>query len=413
MALQYSLKSFLRQAPNDLLRRHLEGYGVGKDLPWARLTQGSIEPIYRAIEAQDEKVRQRIECEFYDIMKMANEAGVRMIIEEGRDRHHNVDLADRLHEMRSPLAVVFWTFLEHPVVFDVAKRLHHCSTLSRWRKRVIVPEVLVDTSREAAQALAERISTYYRTREGRGSVCRVDHYARNEKLYWFAYPEDYPTGRLVYDKAKRLLFRTQRPAFEVIFVYTEGTEGERSVDTWLRGDDRTFGDLLNVFGDIILGTSLHPGDAPPIVYNLTKLMNRDFRFPSDPEDGIEKVLVDKLRLRVMVAGNRRIHLEADTRADPQGVYDLLDDITAGGRLPRELLQVQWAQISAVFRDPAGGQDKKRRFTITHGDRCSLKHEGEDALLRKLLKRWEIDVSDSLAGDAVSHRPQFQRTLRIR
>lgn len=408
MASNYSLKSFLRQAPNELLRRHLDAHGVGRELPWAQLTQGSIEPIYREIEGHEEKVRQPIECAFHDIMKMANEAGVRMIIEEGRDRHHNLDLADRLGEMGSHLEAVFWTFLEHPKVFEVAKRLYHCSTLSRWRKRVIVPEVRVDTSPEAAQVLAERISMYYRTREGRGSVCRVDHYARDDRLYWFAYPEDYPTGRLVYDKAKRLLFRTQRPAFEVIFVYTEG---ERSVDIWLRGDHHTFGDLLNIFGDIILGTSLHPSDAPPIVYNLRGLMNRDFRFALQPEDGIERVVVEKLKLRVKAAGNRRIWLEADTRSDPQGIHDLLDDITASGRLSRENLEVRWAQIGVVFRDPEGGPVKRRRFTITHGDRCSLKHEGEDALLRTLLRRWEIDVSDALAGTASSHRPQFQRTMR--
>ena len=63
MARQYSLKTFLRQAPNALLRRYLEAHGVGKTLKWRSLAEKSVDRIARAIEEAHEEVRRGIEAE--------------------------------------------------------------------------------------------------------------------------------------------------------------------------------------------------------------------------------------------------------------------------------------------------------------------------------------------------------------
>ena len=68
MTRQYSLKSFLRQAPNALLRRYLANQAVGLEVPWESLRETSIEPMVRAIEAADEQVRRRSECDFLEIL---------------------------------------------------------------------------------------------------------------------------------------------------------------------------------------------------------------------------------------------------------------------------------------------------------------------------------------------------------
>lgn len=137
----YSLKSFLRQAPNVLLQRHLTDRQVGEGVRWQGLAEENIEPIFEAIEAADEKTRQRIECEFHDTLDMGCKAGIEMLIEEGRERHHKVDLAEALGKMGSHLEAAYWTSLEHPDIFDVAKRFHHADTLPRWRKRIHLPDI--------------------------------------------------------------------------------------------------------------------------------------------------------------------------------------------------------------------------------------------------------------------------------
>ena len=92
MARQYSPKSFLRQAPNELIRRYLEERNVGKDIKWDTLREVDIEPIFAAIGAAPESVRTEIETDFPEIEALADEGGVKTLIEEGRVPQHGLDL---------------------------------------------------------------------------------------------------------------------------------------------------------------------------------------------------------------------------------------------------------------------------------------------------------------------------------
>jgi len=74
MARQYSLKTFIRRAPNELLCRYLDQHGVGNDVPWSQLKESGVEPVYRAIEEADERIRRQIDRDFREILGMADEA---------------------------------------------------------------------------------------------------------------------------------------------------------------------------------------------------------------------------------------------------------------------------------------------------------------------------------------------------
>ncbi len=189
--------------------------------------------------------------------------------------NHNLELAEVLGQMHDHLEGAFWTFLEHPRVFEVANRFHYADSLGRWRKRDNLPAVEAATDVESQERLGQAISDYYRSKEGRGHACHVDHYRRDERLYWFAYPEDYAVGRLVYDYEHQLELQTQRPAFEVIFVYS--TE-ERSLDIWVRGDRYVLSDLQRIFSNVILGVDLPSEDLGGVVYQLDGLLSRNFPF---------------------------------------------------------------------------------------------------------------------------------------
>ena len=410
MARQYSLKKFLRQAPNTLLERYLIERQVAADVPWQQLTKTGIDPVYRAIEAADEDVRRQIECDFVEIYAMADEGGVRTIIEEGRDPHHNLELANKLGEMESHLDCAFWTFLEHPPVFEVARRLHHADSQTRWRKRDDLPDTEPGTDPEARNELAAAISDYYRKKEGRGHACQVDHYRREDRLYWFAYPEDYAVGQLVYDDQHQLQLQTQRPAFEVIFVYNLS---ERSLDMWLRGDKYVLGDLQRIFGTVILGVDLNFEDRTGVVYDLQGLVSRNFPFPLEPSDGVEAVRVRRLRLRVAGSSNKRITLEANTSENPKAVYDLLDDVLASEMISADRLLVTSAELQLLFRPDADGKrGRSLAFTVSHPNSCSLKYEPRHEVAKMLLKRWEIDVSGRTEDGITEPRRSVQRTLRL-
>jgi len=405
MARQYSPKSFLRQAPNYLLERYLTQLGVGRDIPWQHLRPGDWDLVYREIQRASDAIRRQIDRDFREIYKMADDGGSQILLDEGRDPHHRVDLSEKFSQMSGNLERAFYVFLEHPRVFHVAQRFHYADSLGRWEKWQGLPEAEPSTDRAGCDRLAADISAFYSRREGRGHRCQVDHYRRGSRLYWFAYPEDYGESRLVWEE-KELKTATQHPAFEVIFVYDEE---KRWLDLFARGRAQTKRDLRVVFGRAILGADLTDFDDG-VTYELNGLLSRNFQFAVAPEDGIEQVYLRALRIRVMGQGNRRITLEANPKEDPNGVRDMLQAILEAQRIPANLVVADRARLQFVFREEAG---RRRRLTvnISHPRTCSLKHDPEDEVVRQLLQRWGIDVSGSAESGARKRRRNTQYVIR--
>ena len=75
MARQYSPKSFLRQAPNRLLKLYLEERGIGADIKWDDLREADIEPVFQAIETAPGKTQTEIDTDFREIEVLADDGG--------------------------------------------------------------------------------------------------------------------------------------------------------------------------------------------------------------------------------------------------------------------------------------------------------------------------------------------------
>jgi hypothetical protein len=395
MAGHYALKTFLRTAPNELIRYYLDRQGIGRELPWDHLGEMDIGRICEAIDNAPEPVRRQIDWDFRQIHDMADPGGIKTLIEEARDPHHGLDIAEDVGRMSGHSERAFWAFLTHPEVFNVARKFHYADNLSWWRKRHRLPPAVAATDGESQHRLAADISHYYVAREGRGHACELDHYKRGEALYWFAYPEDYAETRLLYDEKRRLEPRMQRPAFEVIYVYKPD---EHSLELFVRGDKRTVYELQKVFGRAILGVELLEERKDSVTYELNGLLDRNFAFVLEPGDGIESVEVRALRLEIMGTSRKRITLETVGSGEPQAVYNLLDDILAGNRIPRDLLIITQAKFRLVFHADATGRKGTLTFTVGCPNSCTLRQGPRDDLGRECLKRWGIDVSGRSSAD---------------
>lgn len=393
MARQYSPKSFLRAAPNALLKRYLADKGAGGDLNWDSLGETETSPIFEAMEKATETVRAQIDRDFRDIEAMATEGGVKTIVEEGRHPEHQVELAPTFEKMEGHHERAFHAFLEYPEVFKVARQFNYADNLPgrSWRKRVNLPEVQPRTDEESQRKLGSLVSEYYRRTEGRGHACQVEHYSRGDRLYWFAYPQDYAGTSIEYDEVGQFRRRTQRPAFEVIFVYSFE---ENSLDLFVRGSWRIVRDLQEIWGRTILGCELGEPEKLGVVYQLNALKRRDFPFAFDLEDGIREVHVRKLRLRVMGKGNRRIVLEANVRDAPEGVYDLLDEVTSSDGISLELVDVTQVGFQFLFYAEGRRGTQTLNFDVTYPNSCSLKYDPKHEIAKKYLREWGIDVSGS-------------------
>lgn len=414
MARHYARKTFLAQAPNKLLRQYLAAQGVGGEIPWEHLAEKAVNDIERAIETASKQIIDGIDGDFRRINDLAEESGALSLIAEGLDYHHDggLNLAPLAAEAPTGVHFAFQVFLEHPDIFTAAHDLHRAESTSRtrWRTRNDLLGCKAKTTKAAAVRLGKRLSQYYMLKEGRGEYCHVDHWKRNNKLYWFAHPEDYGQAPLGYDAEHQLAPQPQRPVFDVIFQYCE-PEGQ--LDLLVRGDKETRQDLQRLFGEEILRVKLPRQETEPVRYELDALMDRNFPLAVEAEDGVETVKVKRLRLRVAGFGRRSIILEADSLKDPRAVYGMLDDLLAKSDLGAEVLQLTGVTFQLIFRPNERGTRRKLSFEVGYPNSCSLHygHPLHDVAL-KLLRRWGIDVSARAQAGPATRRRSFDRSLGL-
>ena len=134
MVSQYSPKTFLRQTSNYLLQESFAREGTLNDVDWQGIPEHKIEIVYD--QWQDLPAAQRVKIErlFEDAEELANEQGIKAIIEEGQ--FHGLEFAGELEHFDGLRDKVMWVALNHPRVFEVAGLINRAHSLPQrcWRR---------------------------------------------------------------------------------------------------------------------------------------------------------------------------------------------------------------------------------------------------------------------------------------
>jgi len=390
MVQHYSPKTFLRQTSNAILKQCFEREGVLAEVSWNDLLEHQIDVVYDRWQDLPEAQRLAIERTFEDADELAYEDGIKVLIEEGE--FHGLDLAPELEQLPNYRDKALYVWLNHPRVFEVARTIHHAHTLPQryWQRRGGMPLRQPDVTPEGIERFRSAISAYFRQTQGRGHHCTVDPYLRADRYhYFFAYPDDYADTYLGHDEHGHFIRRPQRPAFEVIFIFdpVDGT-----LDLYAKGGRPVQEALQTIFCRTLLGQELPPESPNSHPYELNGLKSRDFWFATDPEDGIEEVRIRKLRLSVLGEAKRRIMLEADPKAGPNDIYDMLDEYLNRENLPDALINVTLAQFYFRWHHTGRGRQKTLTFDVSFPNSSNLKSKREElrVVAEKYLKRWGID-----------------------
>jgi hypothetical protein len=387
VARQYQPRRFFRNAPNRLLQQYFSGRGVLAEVDFGTLTETQVEPVYEAWLTLPEDVRNAMEQDFQEIDELACEGGSKAILDEAR--FHGEDLAEQFAGLDGFHGHAFWTFLECPKCWRGAVALHHADTVpaSYWRKRKNLPRQPAAVDAASISKFEQNLGDYFHWMQGRGKNCKVDCYRRDDLDYFFAYPEDYAQASPEWE-GKEFKRRPHHPAFEIIFVYAQQ---DGTLDIFLSGDRKPVPDLQAIFAAAILKAELEPDEKDERVYDLNPLRFRQFQFSYQPESGIERVDVKKLRLAVR-GKSERLVLEADPTRNPQAVFDLLAKVTTA--IPLAQLSVTQVGIKVTFAPSASSRKANTRtFDITWPNSCSLKHDGRDLIIRRMLADSGIELQE--------------------
>jgi len=382
LAANYSHKHFFRHVPNQQLTDYFSAKAIGLGVDLNALKEKEVDAIFIAFTALPEEQQATIEAEFQDIHAMACEGGITALIDEAHyfdDHSLAVDIAD----IEGFHAKVMWAYLnKHDCWLGATMFLHADSVSSSyWKRRNDLPPVAPSVDGEAIKTLADGISEFFHSNEGRGRNCQVEVYRRLDKEYFFAYPEDFGLSSVEW-VSDALKTRARHPAFEIIFVYCES---EGSLDIYAPKNTKAVSELQNIFAKTILNLEmLSNGEIDKRVYDLDPIGDAEFKFTIEPESGIDQIIVTQLRLTLKHGTKRRISLEAETKNNPQAVYDLLAELNPPAYF------ITQTRIKVIFESKFGERTKTKTFNITYPNSCALGHEGNDLKIRKMLEKSGIE-----------------------
>ena len=396
MSRQYSLRNFLRRAPQALLRDYLAQQGLGNDIDWKYLTPNNVEPVFSVIREADAAAQERTNLAFQEIHDMADESGILTIIQEAKDCGDEIDLAEALKEMSCCYEKAFWVFLNHPTIFSTA-RIIDIPNDRRTTKRGGFPPLTYEPDDAAKDKLGRALSEFYLKKDGRGQGYKVDYYRRGDKHLYYAYLEGFAHSNLVYDENHELRNDIYRPAFEIIFRYNSA---ERTLEISGASGKRIINELQMIFSETILK---HHIETPPdvVVFDLTSLRDRDVDLSPAPDLGIRSTRVKKLKVSLWGRQGINVTIDVGSNYGLSDIHDIIDAILESQRLPSDMLEIKQAGFQLGFEpEPGKKKGRPRSFSVSHPEATSLKDGvAHDEKARKCLKKWKIDVSGTAEGCA--------------
>lgn len=396
---QYAPKDFLRRVPNVLSGRYFHDRGLLTHLDFTQLPETDVEPIFEAWQDLPEDTRAGIDRDFQDVHFMADEQGLRTTLEEAR--HHGEQLEDLLAEQEGFHAQAMWSLLDRRTYFDVAVQFKEADELPPryWEQRNNFPDVLPRHDRASCDQFAGILRSYFR-KEGRGSMCVVEPYRRDERYYFFAYVEDHARTLLEF-QSESLIRRVVRPTFDVVFVFNPSMG---TLATFCLGSRKARRDLQELFSWFLLSVGLPNQPQDERVYNLDLLKSRDFQFVIDPRTGVQELRLKQLKLLLPGSRKARWTVDVDPNQGPEAIYEELERLfaTEAGqaqtdRFPLGMTRVLRVEVRAYFVRGPGRRRPTRTFYLSYPNGCNLDHEGRDATLRETLIASGIEPRPYQAG----------------
>ena len=247
-------------------------------------------------------------------------------------------------------------------------------------------------SAHTTATFAQHLGEYFFQETGKGKNCHIEIYRRDNRDYFFAYPEDYAKETLEWT-GNRLQSHAAKQAYMIIFLYIKD---EGTLDIHCKGITEQLNDLQAMFArDILHCDRLPDNPKDSRIYHFEKLLDRNFDFAIPTNSPVKKMVVSKMRLSSSIGKGIRILLEApDWKNNPMQIYDVLNQFNQYGLMKNHLPTL--VEIKAIYAKE-NGKEATKTITLTWPNGCTLQREGVDALLTDILKQSGIESLETANG----------------
>ena len=379
-----ALQDFLRSTPASLLEAYfvLVAPEQRLEVDWTIPAPDLGRALLRIVDALDAAVRARVMNDADRICAMADEAG-QVAIYAVATAH---DVLDRLTNGH---ARALWTFLHAPADYEHAEQVRYADSKRygrMWDGFVCAKGCTVARSGEALMAFERAIAEKFRTQNVEAEVCdrsRLSADGTEHELVQVAVFREGRSGERKAFVGGRIGRLPDFPIVEAALTY----EPETGVVEAVASPRNNRFDLAKIFTEHLLGT---PFGGERIVLRRFDLdhLRRPTPFPTDPEDNIESVRLNLLRLMPLDTQAERLTLECMDGAG-RSIWQMADEF--GERNPlRSGCMVTQARLAIKFRAVPGIRGRRTlpvTISMPHG--CDLKGRTarERLVGEKYLRRW--------------------------
>jgi len=389
MAKPFDPRKTLKHIANPLLREFFTRRDELSDVPWDELTEHKIEPVFKAWQAMPEAKLLEVQIILRDINDLADHRGLAVLAEEITWRC--AGRVDEFNSLTGKADKAMWVYLNVREAFDEATLFARADALSAgryWVKRNGLPKKTIVIDDEINQELAAALTAFYGPSQLRGRHCEIVSYPRlGGSLYFFAYLDDYPDKHVVFDESGHRVVRSDRYAFENLFVYN-GDEG--SMEVYAPGGKKVWEPLQVAFCKTVLGVDVPPADPLRPSFKLDHLLTPDFPLSTDPNDLIEEARITRLRLTPRGSGGY-IEIKADPRAHANDIYRKIERWLRLENIPAEGTRVVQATFSLKFVHEGRGKQPRLTFDVSapHSSNLKSKPDEQRAVGERCLKLWGV------------------------
>lgn len=385
-----SLSRFLRNTPALSLEKYFQAHPFENSaaVNWNKKTKNFCTSVLRAVDGSADDIKAMHHDNVERIDEMTDEVGqnaLRSVVTE--------EYLEAYETLEGEHDRALFVFLRDNKAFSRAENIRKADVYRKgqmWNGFVGPKDISVSNKVEDINEFKRKIVEYFRIS---GNV-KVEIFTRDKLhddgkdlriTHIMVYHEDLPTSFNKFQDSETIVPVIIRPVVEMTLTY-EPESG--SIEVIAKGTECRK-EVAKILSETLLHTKIAAERMPLKQYEISHLLN-PFKFPTDPEDGIESVKVQMLTLNPQDSFNK-ITLEV-TAKEQRTIYqisnewfDAHDPLCKNFKLAKVKLVINFAS------DSEGSRGKKIAVTISHPNGCDLKGKThkEQLIANKYLKKWGI------------------------
>lgn len=383
-----NIVKFLRNTPPKSLKHYIGSYPppLSTAVNWTAPPKNVANPLLKAVDDLSDTDLARLNSNAERINEMTDEIGQTALMSMLPDEHLEAYQALQNEHDRA-----LYVFTHDQDAFHRAEEIRYTDYYRKgrsWNGFKGPTNTKVSNEPLDIEAFKAKIRDHFRIS---GNI-KVEIFSRNKNyadqdlniIQIMVYREGLPESYTALENDD-LVAKTFRPAIEMALTY-EPVSGQIEVIAKSKEERE---ELAKSFAATLLQTEIDGQKITLKEYDIAKLLH-SFDFPTDPDDGIERVDVMMLKLKPYDSNNK-VTLEI-TAKEKRSIYDISDEwFKTNDPLKFGFLLSQVKLVIRFAPDEHNHRGKVVPVKITYPNGCDLsdKTEKERLIGKKYLKRWGI------------------------